>query len=195
MKPRRWRWILSATLCTLSAAANGQSQHSKQENDSATNGSGLDSSPHSFYIAIHAVSDASPFWFDYVLDVLTVNDTARITLIRVAPVNLCSDRITVSATETTIPATSVNQLTRGLCSIRGQQVERAIAEAKPDNMQAVFESTSFGIVEKSSHREETVRLPLPETIDEEKMRRVHPDIANLWHLASSLFDVAFHGNH
>jgi hypothetical protein len=137
------------------------------------------------HTAIHAVSDASPFWFDYVLDVSTVNDTARITLIRVVPVNLCRDRITVSATETTIPAANVNQLTRSLCSIRRQQVERAIAEAKPDNMQAVFESTSFGIVEKCSHREEIIRLPLPETIDEEKMRRVHPDIANLWHLRGS----------
>jgi TonB family protein len=88
----------------------------------------------------------------------------------------------------------VNRVTKGLCSIRREQVERAIAEAKPDTLQSVFDSTSFGIVEKCSQREEVIRLPLPETIDEEKMRRAHPDIANLWNVASSLFDVAFHGN-
>src|ERR1022692_1515108 len=162
MKLRRWRWILAATLGTL-GAASGQAQHLKQEDDSATKASALDSSPRSFYIAIHAVSDASPFWFDYVLDVWIASDAARIRLIRVAPVNMCRDRITVSATQKTIPAESVNRLTKGLCSIRSQQVERAIAEAKPDNMQVVFDSTSFGIVENCSQREEIIRLPLPET--------------------------------
>jgi TonB family protein len=193
MKHRKWLWILAATLCIVCAAANGRSQHSKQGNDPATHTSG-DSSPQSFYIAIQAVSDASPFWFDYVFDVSTGNDTARITLIRVAPVNDCRNRITASATETTIPAESVNRLTKGLCSIHRQQVEHAIAEAKPSSVQSVFDSASFSIVERCGDREEIIRLPLPETIDVKKMRRAHPEIANLWHLASNLFDVAFHGN-
>jgi len=193
MKHRRWLWVLAATLCILGAAANGQSQHSKPENDPATHASG-NSSPQSFYIAIHAISDASPFWFDYVFDVSTGNDIARIMLVRVAPVNECRDRITVSATETTLPAENVNRLTKGLCSIHRQQVEHAIAEAKPEVMQSVFESASFGIVERCGDREEVIRLPLPETIDEKEMRRAHPEIANLWNLASILFDVAFHGN-
>src|ERR1035438_3973380 len=104
MKQGRWLPILAATLCTLGAAAQGQSERSKQGHDLPNHASRRNSSPQSFYIAIHAISDASPFWFDYVMDVSTVNDTARIALIRVAPVNLCSDRITVSATETTLPA-------------------------------------------------------------------------------------------
>lgn len=190
MNRRKWLRILTATLYALGAAAQGQPQRSTP----ATNVSRRDSPPQSFYIAIQAISDASPFWFDYVLDVSTANETAQITLVRVAPVNQCRDRITVSAAQATIPAKTVNRITKKLCSIHRQQVEQAIAEAKPDGNQSVFDSVSYGIVEKCSDRKEILRLPLLETINERKMRRSHPEIANLWGLASRLFDVAFHGN-
>src|SRR5712671_1704744 len=43
-------------------------------------------------------------------------------------------------------------------------------------------------------REEVIRLPLPEEINEEKMQRDYPKIAKLWDLPANLFQVAFNGN-
>jgi TonB family protein len=152
------------------------------------------SSPQSFYIAIHSISDASPFWFDYVLDVSKEHDIARVALLRVGAIDPCADAVIVKAEQASIPIKALNRLTKGMCKVRNQQVQRAVAESKPHAISSVFESASYGIVERCGEREEVIGLPLPEDIDQQKMHRNYPNIERLWHLASSLFQAAFNGN-
>jgi TonB family protein len=184
---------LATILCIL-VVAHGQLKNADGMSEASATPSPRGSSPQSFYVTVQAVSDASPFWFNYVIDVSIHNGVARVTLIRVAPVNGCQNRITVSAKEATVPAKKVNRITNGLCSIRAQDVEHAIAKAKPDGLKSVFDSASYSIVERCGDREEVVRLPLPEEINEEKMHRNYPKIAKLWDLPASLFQAAFNGN-
>jgi hypothetical protein len=130
-------------LCIL-AVAHGQLKNANgMGSEASATPSPGGSSPQSFYVTVQAVSDASPFWFDYVVDVSIHDDVARVTLIRVAPVEGCQNRITVSAKEATISADKVNRLTKSLCSIRAQEVEHAIAQAKPDGLRSVFDSASY----------------------------------------------------
>ena len=131
--------------------------------------------PESLFVGIQAVSDASPFWFDYVLDVMPGTDTAHVTLLRIAPLdNVCTDRITVKAKEATISVEPIRKLTTGLCSVNPGDVERAVANSRATTMSSIFESASYEIVMKCGGSENVVQLPMPEGIDRRKMHRSYP---------------------
>src|SRR6266516_1744984 len=92
------RWLMTLTILPLVLGSiHSECQQRSMSRVDPTN------SPESFFVGIRAVSDASPFWFDYVLDVMPGTDTAHVTLLRIAPLdNVCSDRITIKAKEATI---------------------------------------------------------------------------------------------
>jgi TonB family protein len=151
--------------------------------------------PESLYVGIYAVSDASPFWFDYVLDVRFGPKSTHVTLLRIAPLDeVCPTRITVKAKEATIPAKASRRLTGSLCSLSAEDVDHAIASSKPNSMSAIFESASYAIVKTCAGSEDVLRLPMPEEVDLRKMWRSYPNVERLWDLPDKLFQAAFRGN-
>jgi TonB family protein len=151
--------------------------------------------PQSFYVTVHSVSDASPFWFDYVLDVTTSGESAHVTLIRIAPLDqYCPSRITVKSKEVTIPASTVNEIAKDLCSVTGKQVDAAVANAKPKRQNSIFDSASYGIVTRCDGKEDVLKLPMPEQVDGAKLKQTTPKIEALWQLPWQLFQAAFNGN-
>lgn len=174
----------------LLCVSHGQTRYRKQQGNLSP-----DDSPTSFYIAVQAVSDASPFWFDYVIDVTEEQEQAHLRLIRVAPLDdICPENVTVKTKEATVPAVSVRELTAGMCRITGKQVDRAVSGARPKRRGAVFESASDGIVTRCGDAQELLKLPMPEEIDGGKLNALHPQIGRLWNLPWKLFELGFHGN-
>src|ERR1700730_5869144 len=74
----------------------------------------------SFYVVSHVVSDASPFWYNYILDVKPTEKGALVQEIRIAPLNsYCTGPITVKAVERFLPSSSVKSVAKlPLCSLK-----------------------------------------------------------------------------
>jgi hypothetical protein len=83
-----------------------------------------------FYAVRLAVSDAAPFWFDYILEVTPAPEGVRVRELRIAPrEDECSDTVTVKAVEHEIPNSSVASLEgkADLCTFTDADVSRTIA--------------------------------------------------------------------
>jgi len=146
-----------------------------------------------FYVVSMRVSDASPFWFDYVFDVRTDGDGVVIRAIRIAPENeTCAKFVEVKVVEKRLPGLSLSQVVKhiNLCSIRETDVDRAIANAQPRNA-SITESERLGIVAQCQNSERLFTLPHRETIDMAGLKRNSPKIAALYGLESQIYRRAF----
>jgi len=147
-----------------------------------------------FYVVGMRVSDASPFWFDYIFDVRPDGDDVLIRAIRIAPENeYCGGFVEVKALEKRLPGTSVGQVAGDidLCSIQEDDADGAIGNAKPKKIATIFESEKFGIVAQCQRSERLFLLPYPETLDMPMLKRNAPRLAALYDLESRAYECAF----
>jgi hypothetical protein len=150
--------------------------------------------PQRFYVVSQRVSDAAPFWFDYILDVKQDGKDVLVRSIRIAPENeYCPGFVQVRATERRLPDTPMRQMVKhnGLCSIQENDADQAIADALPKTRNSIFESVKFGIVAQCQQAERLFRLPYPETVDLAALDRRAPRVAALYRLESEIYTRAF----
>jgi TonB family protein len=147
-----------------------------------------------FYIATQAVSDAAPFWFDYIIDVRPEGSGVRVREIRIAPLNsYCTNTVTVKAVERALPRVTLQQLMRktNLCSFTEDRVAAAIKASSPKGVAAINDTGSYGIVAKCGTEERLFKLPYPERVDFKALKRNDSGVARLWGLASDVSHRAF----
>jgi TonB family protein len=147
----------------------------------------------SLYIVTHAISDASPFWFEYVLDVRAQGTGVLVRDIRIAPLNsICTRNLTVKAIDHLLPNLTVKKLTRiDLCSLNTEFVASAIRAAQPKAAVSVDDTASYTLVAMCGKSEKVFSLPVPEAIDFKLLKKTSPRIASLWELASNVQRRAF----
>lgn len=154
------------------------------------------------YIVSQVFSDASPHWFDYILDIKPYGGDVVVRYIRIAPENpYCDGFVTVKAIETRLANTSVSKLAGrfGLCSIREADVDQAIADAAPKGLASIFDTARFGIVAQCGKSERVFHLPYPETVEMTTLKAKTPAVAALydmeWKLHRRVFGKRriFHG--
>jgi TonB family protein len=149
-----------------------------------------------FYVVVQRVSDAAPFWFDYILYVRPDGKDVIVRVIRLAPENsYCSGYVEVKAVERRLPRISVRKVAGhiNLCSFREEDVENAIAGAKLKRISSIFDSERFGIVAQCHDSERLFRLPYPETLDMAALKRNAPRVAALYGLEWEIYKRAFKG--
>ncbi|HET9179706.1 MAG TPA: energy transducer TonB [Terriglobia bacterium] len=95
--------------------------------------------------------------------------------------------------ETRLLGTSVREAADriDLCSIREDDVDRAIADAKARTINSIFDSERFGIVARCRDSERLFTLPYPETLDMAALKRNAPRVAVLYGLESEIYKRAF----
>src|SRR6266852_1578283 len=85
-----------------------------------------------FYVVTHVVSDASPFKYEYVLDVKPQCKDVLVREIRIAPLNSSGRGITVKAADHMLATASPQTLARlDLCSLTVAAVAPVINGAQP----------------------------------------------------------------
>src|SRR5262249_20102378 len=120
-----------------------------------------------FYVVSHVVSDASPFWYDYVLDVTPAEKGALVQTIRIAPLNsYCTKPITVKAAERLLPSSSVKSVAKlPLCSLTEADVTSAIEAARQRGSVTIDDTVGFTIVAQCGTTGRFFDLPLAQSID------------------------------
>lgn len=155
--------------------------------------------PQHFYTVTMAVSDAGPFWFDYITDVQQQGDGVLVRDIRIAPVIAqCPRTVTVKAMQQVLPDVSVGDLAAkyDLCSIQQSDIDSAISSTWPKGMTvlnvSIEDSRLFGIVVQCGADERLLQLPSPEEIaNPNVLKSSSPKIAALWDLTSDITSRAF----
>jgi Gram-negative bacterial TonB protein C-terminal len=142
---------------------------------------------HNFYIVSHVVSDASPFWYDYVLDVTPIEDGARVQYIRIAPVNsYCPMGITVKAVERLLPSSSAKSIAKiPLCSLNEEKVASAIKAAGRGGG-IIDDTVGFTIVANCGAAGGFFDLPYTESIDFKWLEKNRPSVAALYYLSENI---------
>jgi TonB family protein len=123
--------------------------------------------PTSFYATISVVSDAAPFWFDYLVVVTPSENEAKVELIRVAPESGFCSNITVKRVEGIIAKNAMDPIVRNVCAWTGKEVAGAVEHAKWDRFNkafALFDSSSQAIVANCGGSLNVITLPLPEVV-------------------------------
>ncbi len=137
-----------------------------------------------FYVATHVVSDASPFKYEYVLDVKAQGKDVLVREIRIAPLNSSCPGITVKAADHLLTNTSPEKVARlDLCSLNVTAVESAISGAQPLGVTSIDDTASHSIVAICGRTQKVFELPYPETVDSKKLKRTSRPVASLWDLA------------
>jgi len=149
--------------------------------------------PQRFYVVSERVSDASPFWFDYIFDVRPDGKDVLIRAIRIAPENAYCSRVEVKALERRVAGASVGQVSGdiNLCSIRESEADRAISDATEKPGVSIEESEQLGIVAQCQQSERLFKLPYRESLDMAALKRNAPRVAALYGLESVICKRAF----
>jgi TonB family protein len=148
-----------------------------------------------FYVVTHVVSDASPFRYEYVLDVKPQGKDVLVREIRIAPLNSSCPGITVKAADHLLTNTSPKKIARlDLCSLTVATVESAIKGAQPRAVTSIDDTASYSIVAMCGRTQKNFELPYPETVDFKKLKRASPLVASLWELAYNVHRRSFGQN-
>ena len=148
----------------------------------------------SFYIVTHVVSDASPFRYEYVLDVEPKGEDVLVREIRIGPLKECPG-VTVKAAEHLISHSTAQKIARfKLCSLEPSRVASAIADAQPNGVASIDDTASYTIVAKCGKREKVFEIPYHEQVDFKKLKNTNPQVASLWNLDFSVLQRTF-GKH
>jgi TonB family protein len=140
----------------------------------------------SFYVVTHVVSDASPFRYEYVLDVKPQGKEVLVREIRIAPSEFgCPSGLTVKAADHVLTNTSPKSVAQvNLCALKVGTVASVIAGAQPKGVVASIDDTaSYSIVAMCGKMEKVFEIPYPETVELEKLKKTNPQVASLWDLA------------
>lgn len=147
-----------------------------------------------FYIVATAISDASPFWYKYMLDVRPTTGGTTIRYVRIAPLDLLCGDVTVKAVETKLTGTTPMKLvgSNDPCALAMETAHQSID--KPKVMESMFESITFSVVASCGGEERVFELPFREEVDFKRLKKEDPRLANLWDLYSHVRKAAFGSN-
>lgn len=147
----------------------------------------------SFYIATHVFSDASPFYYEYVLDVKPQGKDVLVRQIRLGPTSTgCPSGLIVKAADRLIRnETPKSVARRELCSLDAKQVASAIEHARSHYGAGGFETASYSIVAMCGSAEKVFELPDPETVDLKRLKGTNPQAASLWDFVTNVYERPF----
>ena len=148
--------------------------------------------PERFFIVKLATTQAGSSWADYILDVRTSGPDVTVREFQIAPLGrFCSDDVTVKAVEKILPRTTPAQLLRPLklcSSALRQKVTSALEKYSYRQVVTISDSERFGIVAKCGDDLQTIDLPFPQGLDQNKLQRHSKQTVALF----SLFDRLQH---
>jgi TonB family protein len=148
-----------------------------------------------FYVLRLAVSDASPFWFDYILDVSPTENGVKVREIRIAPVdNECPSGVTVKAVEREITGKSVPNVAgqAELCGLSERYVSSTIDNFKGNAVASIEDTARFVVVAHCGSGQRIFRFPFPEEVEFLKqLRRKAPAVGRIWDLYFRVQERAF----
>jgi TonB family protein len=149
-----------------------------------------------FYIVTHVVSDASPFRYEYVLDVKPQGKDVLVREIRIAPTHFgCPSGLTVKAADHLVTNTSPKKVARlDLCSLNVQAVASAITGAQQKGIAGIDDTASYSIVALCGRTERVFEIPYPENVELKKLKKTDPPVASLWDLAYNVHRRSFGEN-
>ena len=148
--------------------------------------------PNAFYIVSMVTSDASPFWYHYVLDVKPDGHDSIVRYIRIAPMDsMCAEATTVEVATARLAGVSPSDLIspNDLCAIDAASINRELQ--RQVRTAAIDDSVRFGIVASCGSRTVVVHLPFPEQVKLERLRKTAPQLARWWGLQMSVKNRAF----
>ena len=151
----------------------------------------------SFYVVTHVVSDASPFRYEYVLDVKPQGEDVLVREIRIAPTNSgCPSGLTVKAADHVLTNTSPKRVAKAdLCALKVGTVASVIEGAQPKGVvNSIDDTASYSIVAMCGKTEKVFEIPYPETVELEKLKKTYPRVASLWDLAYNVHRGSFGKN-
>lgn len=143
----------------------------------------------SVYIVAEAVSDASPFWFKYVVDLNPSPDGLQLRWIRVAPFGNGCLGVTVKAMTGVIKGPISRLVQPNLCSLSPTAVNRALTRAK--RLSSVWDTVGFGLVAQCGGSTREFHLPLTDLVDMNRLKRESRDAAALYDTYSGIVRLAF----
>jgi Gram-negative bacterial TonB protein C-terminal len=147
--------------------------------------------PDSLFIVTEAVSDAFPFWFKYVLDLVPTETGTSAKWIRLAPFGNACPGATVKAMTATVPKSLSSIVSPKLCSLSVSKVEKAISSVTRNA--SIWDSAAFGIVAKCGSETKVFHLPLGDLVDMDRLKRDSKEAASLYDLYYQLVKEGFQG--
>jgi TonB family protein len=151
--------------------------------------------PTKFYIVSNVTSDASPFWYHYILEVAPEGRDSVIRYVRIAPMDSmcteCTESIVVEAATARLSGVSPSDLAAQCnpCAIDAASLTRNLK--RRTRTAAIYDSVRFGIVANCGSREVLLRLPHPEQVNLELLRKTSPALARWWDLEHAIIARAF----
>jgi len=147
-----------------------------------------------FYVVREAISDASPFWFKYILEVSPDKDGATVRYIRIAPLNSwCRHAITLKAAVVHLRGRSPRDLVGAgnPCVVTHDDFERVIENSRVAHMEGLFDSALWNVVARCGNTEKVFHFPYPERVDLDRLKKRSPRVKALWNLESKIVKKAF----
>jgi TonB family protein len=147
--------------------------------------------PSRLYIVSEFFSDNGAAFYYRLIDVHQDGPDSVVRYSRVAHVNIYCPRMVVQSAEARLPGKSISDLieTTNPCAIQPRAFRAALKDYATRG--SVLETISFGLVASCRSSDVVFELPIPEKVDMNRLKREHPNIANLWNLASFMTDAAF----
>jgi hypothetical protein len=145
-----------------------------------------------FYIVSIVTSDASPFWYHYVLDVRADGRDTIVRYMRIAALDsMCAEAITVKAATARLADVSPSDLipNGNLCAIDAASVNRELR--RRTRTAAIDDSVRFGIVATCGSKNVELHLPFPEQVKLERLRTAAPQLARWWDIQQTVKERAF----
>jgi TonB family protein len=142
----------------------------------------------SLYIVTHVVSDASPFWFEYVLHIKPQGKDVLVREIRIAPLSsACTNRATVKAADHLVKHAALQRVVGlDLCSLEVGAVSAIVSRAQSKGVVSVDDTASFTIVASCGKTNRVFEIPYPETLNLEELKKMNPQVGSLWDLAHEI---------
>jgi hypothetical protein len=143
-----------------------------------------DASPNSFYVAAHSVSDAAPFWFEYLLNVEPEGSGSRVRHLRLAPASAsCPHDVTIRGIERVLNAPPNQVANDNLCSITTEEFTRSISRFSRGNV-LIFDTVAYTINVSCGTGQKRFDVPYLESLDLDGLRKQAPGVAKIVDLYS-----------
>jgi TonB family protein len=140
----------------------------------------------SLYIAAHVVSDAAPFWFEYLLDISPEGEGSRVRHVRIAPVaSFCPSNVTIRGLEKSLNVPPNRLSTVSLCSMSINDYNRSVSRFTKKQA-AIFDTVGYTVAAHCGKDERTFHVPYLETFDFEGFRKASPSAAAIVGLYSDI---------
>jgi TonB family protein len=150
------------------------------------------SRPTEFFVVSEVTSDASPFWYHYILHVAAAGRDSIVQYIRIAPMDsICARSITVKLATVRLADVSPTDLIAAypICDVDSDALARKLRSKT--HTAAIDDSVRFGIVAKCGAKEVAIHLPYPEQVNLERLKKKSPDLARWWNLDGTVRERAF----